>query len=753
MSITDEKNGQIFTFYSFKGGVGRTMALANVAFLAAQNNLRVLVMDWDLEAPGLAYYFRALLEIPDVKSLKDAPGILDILWQWRIGIKNAKTETEVSSLLKTFQGGNPFEDCVRQLLDPQYAVLDFIGAGSRQIKTPKLRTYEEALAHFSWSAFFDKEAGGHVIENLRKWAKNNYDIILVDSRTGLADAAGICTMQIPDAVALCFILNRQNIDGIAKIGAAIRMQRGDAIALRLLPMRVARQNTSEESDARARAHWELKRVGGFPAEAIIKDFRNLAVLAADNVPFYETLAPFTVANYHLDPLTLNYLGITTELMGKELSMPSLDLEWIESVRRRLQPRHATVEYIANLKTVDPNRMVSELQQLIDSAFDAEIDGGEIEDNYIVALVNAVQELSQGNYDVNLEDLEQLQNRTLNLLRVLVNENPSQWLELTISTIEHSLTMFFLGTEEELPLYEELDGLLAQSDTIENWIKRLANLRRMAKLYISYRDKEATMEKIDEIRALIQQQKSNSVLSDYFVAITATTADISLMTGDIFYLMQNDSESAIKEYKQGLCQLEKVELENVRFDLSNLYFELHSRIALLPSGIVGLSDAAYHAIQAAKWGTSYHFTQKFVSLAQVVLKLKEHPELAVEFCDAALDNVDLSAFTFNFGRQSKSSLDFLTVIDELCSSIIKEDNVRSESTLIHIADTVILFIRYLSRRRLSTHSNDLNLIIFDKLHNLIGLLKQAGVQLDKISLLEEYSILLVKNQRSSDSRKL
>jgi MinD-like ATPase involved in chromosome partitioning or flagellar assembly len=42
--------GRIITFYSFKGGVGRTMALANVAYLAAQNRKRVLVMDWDLEA-------------------------------------------------------------------------------------------------------------------------------------------------------------------------------------------------------------------------------------------------------------------------------------------------------------------------------------------------------------------------------------------------------------------------------------------------------------------------------------------------------------------------------------------------------------------------------------------------------------------------------------------------------------------------------------------------------------------------------
>ena len=43
----------IFTFYSYKGGVGRFMALANVAEWFYLQGARVLMIDWDLEAPGL----------------------------------------------------------------------------------------------------------------------------------------------------------------------------------------------------------------------------------------------------------------------------------------------------------------------------------------------------------------------------------------------------------------------------------------------------------------------------------------------------------------------------------------------------------------------------------------------------------------------------------------------------------------------------------------------------------------------------
>ena len=46
----------VVTFYSYKGGVGRTMALVNVAVMLARLRRRVLVVDFDLEAPGLPSY-------------------------------------------------------------------------------------------------------------------------------------------------------------------------------------------------------------------------------------------------------------------------------------------------------------------------------------------------------------------------------------------------------------------------------------------------------------------------------------------------------------------------------------------------------------------------------------------------------------------------------------------------------------------------------------------------------------------------
>ncbi len=60
----------VVTFYSFKGGVGRTTTLAACALLAAQANEDVVIVDLDLEAPGVA----SLFGIDDTSR-----GVLDVL--------------------------------------------------------------------------------------------------------------------------------------------------------------------------------------------------------------------------------------------------------------------------------------------------------------------------------------------------------------------------------------------------------------------------------------------------------------------------------------------------------------------------------------------------------------------------------------------------------------------------------------------------------------------------------------------------
>src|SRR6201986_5495505 len=79
--MADEANseGKIVPFYSFKGGTGRTMALANVAWILASNGLKVLVVDWDLDSPGLHRYFHPFLAPAKVAA---TPGIIELITEY-----------------------------------------------------------------------------------------------------------------------------------------------------------------------------------------------------------------------------------------------------------------------------------------------------------------------------------------------------------------------------------------------------------------------------------------------------------------------------------------------------------------------------------------------------------------------------------------------------------------------------------------------------------------------------------------------
>lgn len=84
--------GSIITSYSYKGGVGRSMALANVSVLLARQGLRVLSVDWDLEAPGLERYFSYF------RVIRSGPGLLRMCMDALDGKKNINYESYCSTI-------------------------------------------------------------------------------------------------------------------------------------------------------------------------------------------------------------------------------------------------------------------------------------------------------------------------------------------------------------------------------------------------------------------------------------------------------------------------------------------------------------------------------------------------------------------------------------------------------------------------------------------------------------------------------
>ena len=63
------------TFYSYKGGVGRSLALANIAALLVKRGRRVVLIDFDLEAPGLDSF-------DEFKCIAGKPGVVEYVTEF-----------------------------------------------------------------------------------------------------------------------------------------------------------------------------------------------------------------------------------------------------------------------------------------------------------------------------------------------------------------------------------------------------------------------------------------------------------------------------------------------------------------------------------------------------------------------------------------------------------------------------------------------------------------------------------------------
>jgi cellulose biosynthesis protein BcsQ len=246
---------RIATFYSYKGGTGRSMALANFAWILATSGKKVLVVDWDLEAPGLHRYFRPFLADPD---LLETDGLIDTFWSLTaVAMTKAPTESGTAGERSASQDSAAIIEALddgRRRLDwkrfPRNAYIDFIGAGRQG------STYSERVNTFDWKRFYEL-GGARLLTTAKEHLSARYDWVLIDSRTGVSDTSGICTIQMPSTVIACFTLNRQSIDRVAAILRSIQAFRSpsvDGSKIEFFPVCTRIENAEQRRLERARRY-------------------------------------------------------------------------------------------------------------------------------------------------------------------------------------------------------------------------------------------------------------------------------------------------------------------------------------------------------------------------------------------------------------------------------------------------------------------------------------------------------------------
>lgn len=226
------------TFYSYKGGTGRSLALANAARYLARLEFKVVALDFDLEAPGLHYKFSSSV---DAAPIPVQEGIVDYLHTFIV-------EGKIPKSIKTFALDVNVPGTNKPLVR-------LMAAGSAPSKEYWLK-----LSRINWHELFYSKGsmGVQVFLELKNRIKDELapDFLLIDSRTGITEMGGVATTLLADKV-ICLVLpTRENLEGARAVLRSLKKSRREfeavepeiIVALSRLPQQKDSQGERELTD-------------------------------------------------------------------------------------------------------------------------------------------------------------------------------------------------------------------------------------------------------------------------------------------------------------------------------------------------------------------------------------------------------------------------------------------------------------------------------------------------------------------------
>ncbi|MFM6218271.1 MAG: tyrosine-protein kinase family protein, partial [Dolichospermum sp.] len=183
----------VVTFFSFKGGVGRTTALVATALTLARNGHRVAIVDLDLEAPGLSTVFSQ-------ENLVQY-GVIDYLLEKKIQDRNWSLRNDILQINDPLLIGN------------SGGQINLLTAGNVD------SNYLEKLARLDFQNLVDHDIPETLKGMLKELEKksNPLDFILLDSRAGFHDIGGLALTDLSHAAVIFGRQSRQSWTGLTHV--------------------------------------------------------------------------------------------------------------------------------------------------------------------------------------------------------------------------------------------------------------------------------------------------------------------------------------------------------------------------------------------------------------------------------------------------------------------------------------------------------------------------------------------------------
>ena len=207
----------VVTFYSYKGGVGRSTTLASYAsHLAIKKNKKVVVFDCDFEAPGFTNFF---LEDPENIYYKN--GLVEFFMDSIEGNEDSLSSYYWEASKKFTGQGSVY------VFPSGNLSTEIIGYNS---DATHLKHYLNGLSRLD---VFNQDS---LVERFRFLfskieSEISPDLILIDSRTGFNDIFGISAFRLSDIVVGFFGIDAQTKPGMTFFLEALKKDKGPRIIL------------------------------------------------------------------------------------------------------------------------------------------------------------------------------------------------------------------------------------------------------------------------------------------------------------------------------------------------------------------------------------------------------------------------------------------------------------------------------------------------------------------------------------------
>lgn len=296
--------GEVTTFYSFESGAARSAALSNMAVLLAgrQNaTVPVLMIDWDLESPGLHHWFKTgdersadatradgVRASPSEAGGFDAtrpglarPGLLEYFEACRDQLRSlarSPAAHDDERLAQLVLEAIDWEAYVERVDDSRPLYLMRAGRFDD--------TYGERADRIDWDGLF--AACPALFRSFAQHMARHFRHVLIDCRSGRSAAVSVCTTLLPRKLVTLFTPNQRSLEGIAGVVTRAIDYRGsheeEQRPLLVYPVPCSIDSTDCERRQQWRRGDPHKGVPGYQAalEKLLRGCYGLAQLSLDS---------------------------------------------------------------------------------------------------------------------------------------------------------------------------------------------------------------------------------------------------------------------------------------------------------------------------------------------------------------------------------------------------------------------------------------------------------------------------------------